>query len=87
MLYIFLNNTVSVTYKRNKNLREILSPSLFPRTAKQNECYIKECNKKCDICKNFLVVFLDFPCLATKQKHKMKGILKCDSRNTIYLIS
>ena len=30
MLDIFPQNTVNVTYKRNKNLREILSPSLFP---------------------------------------------------------
>ena len=29
MLDIFPQNTVNVTYKRNKNLREILSPSLF----------------------------------------------------------
>ena len=34
MLDIFPQNMISFTYKRNKNLREILSPSLFPRTAK-----------------------------------------------------
>ena len=87
MLHIFPHNTISVIYKRNKNLIEILSLSLFPRTTKQNECYIKECNKKCDICKNFLVVSPDFTCFATKRKYKIKGILKCDSRNVIYLIS
>ena len=38
MLDIFPHNTISVTYKRNKNVREILSPSLFPRTTKKNEC-------------------------------------------------
>ena len=83
MLYIFLNNTVSVTYKRNKNLREILSPSLFPRTAEQNKCSIKECNRKCDIYKNVLVVSPDFTYSATNRKYKIKGILKCDSRNVI----
>ena len=56
MLDIFPQNTISVTYKRNKNLREVLSPSLFPRTTKQNECFIEKCNKRCDICKNFLVI-------------------------------
>ena len=40
MLDIFSQNTISVTYKRNKNLRELLSPSLFPRTTKHNECSI-----------------------------------------------
>ena len=87
MLDIFPKKSISVTYKRSKNLREILSPSLFPRTTKQNECSIKECNRKCDICKNFLIASSDFTCFATKRKYKIKGILKCDSRNVIYLIS
>ena len=86
MLDIFLQESVSVTHKRNKDLREILS-LLFPRTNKQNECSVKECHRKCDICKNFLVVSPDFTCFATKWKYKIKGILKCDSRNVIYLIS
>ena len=87
-LDIFRQNIKSVKYKRNKNLREILSPSSFPRTTKQNECSIKEYNKKCDICKNFLAaVSTDFSCFAIKRKYKIKGILKCDSRNIIYLIS
>ena len=87
MLDIFPQNTISVTYKRNKNLSEILSPALFPRTSRYNECSIKECNRKCDICKNFLIVSPNFTCFATKRKYKMKRILKCDSRNVIYLIS
>ena len=86
MLDIFLQNTISVTYKRNKNLREILSPSLFPRTTNQNKCSIKECNRKCDICKNFLIVSPDFTCFSTKRKYKIKATLKCDSRNIIYMI-
>ena len=82
-----LKNTISFTYKRNKNLREILSPPLFPRTAKQNEYSIEEFNSKCDICKSFLKDFTDFTCFSIKRKYKMKGILKCDSRNITYLIS
>ena len=87
MLDIFPQNTISVTYKRKKNLREILSASLFPRATKQNECFIEKCNKRCDICKYFLVTSPDFTCFATKRKYKIKGILKCNSRNVIYLIS
>ena len=87
MLDIFPQNIISVTYKRNKNWREALSPSVFPRTTKHNECSMKECNRKCDICKKFLVVPPDFTCFSTKWKYKIKGILKCDSRNVIYLIS
>ena len=87
ILDIFPQNTISVTYKRNKNLREILSPSLFARTIKQNECFIEKCNKRCEICKNFLVISPNLIGFVTKQKYKIKGILKCDSRNVIYLIS
>ena len=47
--------------------------------------FYEEC--KCDICKNFLIVSCDFTCFATKRKYKIKGILKCGSRNVIYLIS
>ena len=72
--------------KKDQNLREILSPSLIPKTAKQNKCSIRECNRKCDICKNFLVASPDFTRFATKRKYKIKGILKWDSRHFIYLI-
>ena len=49
--------------------------------------FYKKRNTKCDISKNFLLACFDFTCFATKQKYKMKGILKCDSRNVIYLIA
>ena len=83
----FPHNTISATYRRNENLREILLPSLFHRTTKQNECSIKECNKKCDICKNYLLLSPDFTRFATKWKYRIMVTLKCDSRNVIYLIS
>ena len=66
MLHIFPENTVNVTYRRNKNLRELISPSLFPRTIKENNCSIEKCNKRYHICKNFLVVCTE--CHATKHK-------------------
>ena len=39
------------------------------------------------VCRNLLVVSPDFTCFATKRKHKIKGILKCGSRNIIYILS
>ena len=48
-LKTLIRNHLSILYKRNKNLRKILSPSLFLRTTKHNEYSIKECNRKCDI--------------------------------------
>ena len=73
MLDIFAQNTISVAYKIKKYLREILSPSLFPRTTKQNDCSIKEFKRKCDICKNFLVVFPDLLALLPSGNIKLRG--------------
>ena len=34
-----------------------------------------------------MVASTEFTCFATKRKYKVKGILKCTSKNVIYLIS
>ena len=49
MLDISSQNTISVTYIGNKNLRVISPTPLFPRTTKQDECSIEECNEKCNL--------------------------------------
>ena len=87
MLEIFPSNTINVTYKRGKNLRELISPSLFPRVHNQHSSSSEKCHKRCDICTNVLVASTEFTCFATKRKYKVKGILKCTSKNVIYLIS
>ena len=56
MLQIFPENTVNVRYRRNKNLKELISPSLFSRTIKENNYSIEKCNRRCNICKPFLVL-------------------------------
>ena len=40
MLQISPENTVNVTYRRNRNLKELISSSLFPRTIKENNSSI-----------------------------------------------
>ena len=56
MFQIFPENTVNVTDRLNKNLKELISPSLFPRTIKENNCSIEKCNRRCNICKPLLVL-------------------------------
>ena len=80
MLQIFPENTVNVTYRRNKNLKELISPSLLPRTIKENYS-IEKCNRRCDICKNFLVLSTEFTCYATKRKYKIRGFLTWNTKN------
>ena len=67
MLQISPENNVNVTYRLNKNWKEPISPSLFPRTIKKNICSIEKCDRRCEICKNFLV--LSITCYATKRKY------------------
>ena len=71
MLQIFPEITINVTYRRNKNLKGIISPSLFLRTRKENNCLIKRCNRKCGICKNVHVLSAGFTCHATKRKYNI----------------
>ena len=49
MLKNFPSNTINVTYKRGKNLRELISPSLFPRVHNQHSSSSEKCQKRCDI--------------------------------------
>ena len=87
ILQIFPENTVNVTCRRNKNLKEIIFPSLFPRTIKENNYSIEKCNRRCDICKKCLVLSIEFTCHANKCNHKRRGFLTCNTKNIIYLIA
>ena len=87
MLRVFPENTINVTYKRNQNLKELISPSLFPKIIKENNCSIEKCSRRCDICKNFLVVSTEFTCHVTRRKYKIRGTLTCNTKKMIYLIT
>ena len=87
MLRRFPANTINVTYKRNKNLKELIYPSLLPKIIKENSCSIEKCSRRCDICKNFLVVSTEFTCHASKRKHKKKGTLTCNTKKITYFIT
>ena len=80
MLQMFLENTVTVTHRRNKNLKELILPSLFPRTIKENNCSTEIYNRRCDICKNFLVLSTEFTCHATTRKYKIRRFLTCNKK-------
>ena len=66
MKKIFPPNTMKTLYRREKNIKEILSSSLFPSKAKQIENSITSSNK-CDICKNFLLSDTKFKCTSSQK--------------------
>ena len=76
MLNFFPSNTINATYKRSKYLRELISPSPFPKVYNQHSSSSEKCQKRCEICSNFLVASTEFTCFAAKRKYKVKDILK-----------
>ena len=69
--------------ERNKNLKELVSPSLVPKI-KENNCSFEKCSRRCDVCKNFLVASTEFTCHATKRKYKIRGTLTCNTKNNLF---
>ena len=86
MLRIFPENAINMTYKRNKNLKELTSSSLLPKIITENNCSIERCSRRCDISKNFLVVSNEFTCHATPCT-KIRGTLTFNTKNIINLIT
>ena len=70
----FPSNKFSVIYKRNKNLKEMVAPSLYPKPSIKSNHTIVSCNK-CDICKNFLITDSKFRCTVTGKTYFIKGNL------------
>ena len=87
MKKIFPEGSITTICKRGKNLKEILSPSLYPKKPKAPRIsYIVSCTK-CDICRNFLICENRFKCKASGKSYFVKGNPNCNSANVIYLIS
>ena len=53
----FPSNKFSVLCKRNKNLKEMVVLSLYPKPSIKSNHTIVSCNK-CDICKNFIIYII-----------------------------
>ena len=75
-------NTIQI---RNKNLKELLSPSLFPNGKSTKSNRIINCNS-CDICNKYMVFKNMFTCTLTGRKYFVQGDLHCNSCNVIYLV-
>ena len=82
---LFPASAFNTIYRRNKNLKELLSPSLFPNRKSTKSNSIISCNS-CDICNNYMIFENMFTCTVTGQKYFVKGELHCNSCNVIYLV-
>ena len=82
---LFPASAFNTIYRRNKNLKELLSPSLYPNRKSTKSNSIISCNS-CDICKNYMVFENMFTCTVTGKKYFVKGELHYNSCNVIYLV-
>ena len=84
---IFPENSICTVFKGNRNLKQILSPSLYTRNENEKKCYvIKNCGK-CDIRKNYSINDNTFTCKVKNKKYYINNDFDCDCMNVIYLIS
>ena len=82
----FPPGSLKTIYRRNPNLKEILSPSRFPKRKPDNKLVKQFCNR-CDICNHYLDKSSQFRCTATGTNYNIKGKISCSSYYAIYLIT
>ena len=63
---IFPEGSINIIHKRDKTLRELISPSMFPEAQVESHSIVSKCkSKRCDICQNSLVCKNEFTCTVT----------------------
>ena len=86
---IFPSKSIFPAYRRTKNLKELLAPSKFQvtscRNPREENGGCSKCNKKCDLCKNYLIQASKFRSSATGRYYSIPQKLSCSSQNVIYL--
>ena len=83
---LFPKDCFSTIYKRNKNLKELVAPSIYPKKINTWTSRIKSCTN-CDISKNYAIFGNTFICTVTGNSYFIRGQLNCESINSIYLIT
>ena len=81
---LFPKDCFSTIYKRNKNLGELIAPSVYPKKINTKISSTTTCNN-CDICKNYMIFYNTFVCTVTSKPYFIRGQLNCKGINAIYL--
>ena len=87
----FPRNSVIPSFRRRKNLKEILAPSKYQTTGNHDNTDIGGCfrckRNRCDLCQNFLLESQSFQSFQTGKSYTIRPKLSCDSKNVVYLVS
>ena len=82
MKKVFPEGTISVTYRRGKCLKELISP--YPRTVTESASRVSKCNEsRCDISRNYMMFKNEFTCTATGNTYNVRRDLTCRSDNIV----
>ena len=81
---LFSKNYFSTIYKRNKKLKELSPPSLYPKKANTRTSSITSWNN-CDICQNYMIFDNTFICTVAGQSYFIREQINCESINVVYL--
>ena len=90
LIELFPAKSIIPAYRRTKNLKDTLAPSGFRKnqrieSAEGTGCF--KCQRKCDLCRNYLFESKEFSSFATGRSYKIKQNLGCTSAGIIYLAS
>ena len=68
MKNLFPEGSINITYKRDKSLRELISPSMFPQVQVESHSMLSNSeSKRFDICQNYFVCKNEFTCTVTSK--------------------
>ena len=66
---ISLKTSICTVFKRKRNFREKLPPSLYAENKNEKKFYVTENCQKYDICRNYLIDDNTFTCKVTNKKY------------------
>ena len=86
---LFPPKSIISSFRRSKNLKEILAPSKCRKGPSQSVptagCFTWN-KTRCDLCKNFFVNSQTFSSAQTGKTYFVRQKLSCNSSNVIYLV-
>ena len=84
MKIAFPEKSIKAIYKTRKNLKESYPP-IISINKKSVCCSISNCNKRCDICTNFMIFDNSFKCVTAGKYYEVRLTLSCNSADVITL--
>ena len=85
MVKMFPTGVIKPIYRRNKNLKELISPSAFHKMINKSKFSLNFC-EVCDLCKNYLIKSSKFECTKTGKIYNIRAKVSCNCKYVIYLV-